>query len=133
MNKEDLKIEFRAVPYASSHVLEYRFSPNQDLRYDRKHCWLWGLIEFRTISKLSTAWKQLSIFRNYSITCEFVENDPHNYVPIFIHNKEELEKFKYNYKTYGDFMKWYNEEEQKELTEYRKDRKTYLEQKGIWS
>ena len=134
MNKKDLNIEFRAVPYTSfSHVLEYRFSPNQDLRYHKKHCWLWGLIKFITISKYSTDWKKLCIFRNYNTTYQRAENDPDNYAPIFIHSKEEFEEFKHNYKTYGDFMKWYSAEEQKERAEYRKVRKTYLEQKGIWN
>ena len=30
----NLKIEFRAVPYSTSHVLEFRISPDQDLNYE---------------------------------------------------------------------------------------------------
>lgn len=45
MEKDNLKIEFRAVPYAHEEkVLEYRISPEQDLTYYVEVSYLWGLI-----------------------------------------------------------------------------------------
>ena len=62
MEKEDLKIEFRAVPYASgSRVLEYRISPEQDLTYYVEKSYLWGLIKFKSKCKYDTGWKRISV------------------------------------------------------------------------
>ena len=54
---KNLKIEIRAFPDEyGSRILEYRISPDQDLRYYKEHRWLWGLIRFGTIEKYSTDW-----------------------------------------------------------------------------
>ena len=64
MEKDDLKIEFRAVPYASnSRVLEYRISSEQDLTYYVEKSYLWGLIKFKCKRKYNTSWKRISIFK----------------------------------------------------------------------
>lgn len=50
----NLKIDLRAVPYSdTSHVLEYRINPNQDLTYYKEHSLLFGLIKFKTKHKYS--------------------------------------------------------------------------------
>lgn len=132
MNKEDLKIEFRAVPYTKlSHVLEYRISPNQNLQYKKLHIWLFGLIKFYTKSKYSTKWIQPNVFHNYCTSCYYDENDYWNYGPIFIDHIKTLDKYKC-YETYGDFMKWKIEFENNEKIDYRKDREAYLKECGIW-
>ena len=54
MEKNDLKIDLRAVPVSSwdnNRVLEYRFNPNQDLTYYKEHSLLFGLIKFKTKHK----------------------------------------------------------------------------------
>jgi len=133
MINRDLKIEFRAVPYSSSHVLEYRFSPDQDLHYYKEHKWLWGLIKFRTPHKYSTSWKQPVRFRNAISSYRYPENDLWNTdFPIFIHSEDELNKFKQKFKTYGEFLDWYWEEDAKERQEYREARAEYLKKKQIW-
>ena len=64
MKKENLKIKFRAVPYASaSRVLEYCISSEQDLTYYVKKSYLWGLINFKCKRKYNTSWKRISIFK----------------------------------------------------------------------
>ena len=134
MIKEILKIEFRAVPFGStgSHVLEFRISPNQDLRYYKEHHWFWGLIKFGTVAKYSTKWVQPTIFRNTPSSYKNIEEDSYNYLHIFIRKKQDLEQFKNNYKTYGEFLKWYNEEDQKERIAYRKSRAEYENEMGVW-
>ncbi len=133
MNKEDLKIEFRAVPYGESHVLEYRISPSQDLKYYKEHCWFWGLIKFRAVSKYSTKWVQPRIFCNHTLAYKNTEEDPDNYFPIFIWKRKDLEQFKNNYNIYGEFLKWYNEEDQKERIAYRKAHSEYEIESSIWN
>ena len=132
MKKEDLKIEFRAVPYGGSHVLEYRISPDQDLRYYKEHRWFWGLIKFGKVAKYSIEWIQPIIFRNFLLSYKRTEEDPDNYGRIFIWARKELEEFKTKYHTYGEFMKWYNEEDQKERAAYRKDHAVYEDVHGVW-
>ena len=132
MKKEDLKIEFRAVPYGGSHVLEFRISPDQDLKYYKEHHWFWGLIKFRTVAKYSTKWVQPTIFCNSVLSYQKTEEDSYNYCHIFIWKRQNLEQFQNNYHTYGEFLKWYNEEDQKERIAYRKAHVEYGNESGIW-
>lgn len=135
MKKENLKIDLRAVPFGTSdnHVLEYRISPDQDLKYYKEHRWLWGLIKFRTVAKYSTKWIQPVRFFNCLTSYRYNENDSFsNDHPIFVRSKEALEKFKTMFQTYGQFMDWYWEEDAKQRSEYRKKREEYLEKMSIW-
>lgn len=133
MDKNNLKIDLRAVPFGEVHVLEYRFNLNQDLRYYKEHRWLWGLIKFGTVHKYSTKWIQPVRFYNSLISYRYDENDSFsNNFPIIVNSKEALEKFKTMFQTYGQFMDWYWEEDSKQRSEYRKERKEYLENLGIW-
>lgn len=135
MKKENLKIDLRAVLYSdSSHVLEYRINPNQDLRYYKEHKWLWGLIKFRTVHKYSTKWIQPVRFFNGVTSYLYNENDGfNNDHPIFIHSKNELENMKYKLQTYGQFLDWYWKEDRKQRDEYWKERNAYLKQHTIWN
>ena len=135
MKKENLKIDLRAVPYSdSSHVLEYRISPDQDLRYYKEHKWLWGLIKFGTVHKYSTKWIQPVRFFNGVTSYRYSENDGlNNNHPFFIHSKDELENMKYKLQTYGQFLDWYWKEDKKQRDEYWKERNEYLKQHTIWN
>ena len=136
-NKRNLKIELRAVPYyegSDSHVLEYRISPNQDLRYYKEYNWFWGLIKFGVVKKYSTAWHQPIRFFNGLFSYKFEENDSYSAEhPIFVHSKEELEDLKKKWQTYGQFIDWYWEEDKKQRSQYWKERNAFLERRAIWN
>lgn len=136
MNKEDLKIELRAVKFSESsnlHALEYRISPDQDLRYHKEHIWLWGLIKFKTVSKYSTSWKRPVTFFNGAISKYYDEYDSiSNNYPIFVYNKHEFENWKSAYKTYGEFINKVKQIDQEQRSEYRIDREKFLENKRTW-
>jgi hypothetical protein len=56
--RDDLKIEFKAVPYGSSglyHRLMYRISPDQDLTYYKEYSFLG--IKFKLKKKFDTSWQ----------------------------------------------------------------------------
>lgn len=134
-SKENLKIEFRAVPYSFSHVLEYRFSPNQDLWYHEEHEWLCGLIKFSLPKKYSTKWSRVTIFFNGVTTKFYPEDEAESRFGDFsyiIHSREDLQEFKDKFKTFGEFMKWYSAENKRKREEYINDRKQYLKEQGIW-
>ena len=135
MKKENLKIDLRAVPYSdSSHVLEYRISPDQDLRYYKEHKWLWGLIKFGTVHKYSTKWIQpVRFFNGVTSYLYSIGDDFNNNHPIFIHSKDELENMKYKLQTYGQFLDWYWKEDKKQRDGYWKKRNEYLKQHTVWN
>lgn len=130
--RRDLKIEFRAVPYAldSIHILEYRISPNQDLTYEENVSWLWGLIKFKRNRKFSTKWIEAGQFQNYPSA--YLYEEDHNYLPIFIREKNDLEEFKYKYKTIGDFYDMIDKHDAKEKAKWQIERDKYLENLGTW-
>ena len=128
--KNNLLIEFRAVPYSTSHVLEYRISPNQDLNYEKEYS-IFG-IKFKLNKKFSTNWHQPSYFVNHPSAYLYEQNDYRNYIPLFIENKHELAAYQLKYKTIGDFFSYVNEKETKELEKYIIKHNTYLNNKGIW-
>lgn len=119
MEKDNLKIEFRAVPYVhETKVLEYRISPEQDLTYYDDVNLLWGLIKFKRKKKYSTKWKQVQEFH-----CSFLSqyNDVYhwlNYVPIWCNNQETLNWFKRTFETYGAFEKYVADRERAEYEKY---------------
>jgi len=134
-SKRNLKIELRAVPYGDSdaHVLEYRFSPDQDLRYYKEYNWLWGLIKFGVVKKHSTSWHQPVGFYNCICSYKYDENDSfNNNHPIFVHSKEELEELKDKWQTYGQFIDWFLKRDAKERAAYRKEREEFLDKHSIW-
>ena len=128
MEKENLKIEFRAVPYASnSRVLEYRISSEQDLTYYVEKSYLWGLIKFKCKRKYNTSWKRISIFK-CGLTSHYYDiNKWLHYMPIFCDNQETLNWFKRTFETYGAFERYIVEREKPEIEKYWKNRNKYLE------
>ena len=128
MEKENLKIKFRAVPYASaSRVLEYCISSEQDLTYYVKKSYLWGLIKFKCKCKYNTSWRSISIFK-CGLTSHYYDiNHGINYMPIFCNNQEALNWFKKNFKTYGAFETYLVEREKLEVEKYWIKRNKFLE------
>ena len=128
MEKENLKIEFRAVPYASnSRVLEYRISSEQDLTYYVEKSYLWGLIKFKRKCKYDTGWKSISVFE-CGLTSHYYDiNQGINYMPIFCNNQEALNWFKKTFETYGAFETYLVEREKLEVEKYWIKRNKFLE------
>lgn len=76
----NLKIEFRAVPYSTSHVLEFRISPDQDLNYEVEKSFFG--IKYKKKNKYSTSWRQPTRFLNYPSA--YLYNEEDCYLPIFV-------------------------------------------------
>ena len=129
--KDNLKIEFRAVPFSTSHVLEYRISPNQDLNYEKEYS-IFG-IKFKLNKKFSTDWHQPFYFNNHITAYLYNKDDSTNYLPLFIDSRHELETFKLKFKTIGEFFSYYDEKEKHEIEEWTIERNNYLSNNGIWN
>lgn len=127
----DLKIEFRAVPYTkTSHVLEYRISPNQNITYKKEYS-IFGF-KFYLNRKFDTRWKQSIWFRNYSWDKFFTEENS-CWAPIFINSKQHLQEYKIKYKTIGEFYDYLKEHDDKEKQAWEIHRQKYLDNHGIWN
>ena len=136
MDKRNLKIELRAVNYSDRstyHVLEWRISPEQDVRYYKEHNWLFGLIKFGSVVKANTKWHMPYVFRGTACSECYAEDDDYHYSPIFIDSKEELRELSEKLKTYGELSDWINETESKEVCKYRAARKKFLEEQSTWN
>lgn len=127
----NLKIEFRAVPYSTSHVLEYRISPNQDLTYKMQINVL-GLFKINIKRKFNTNWHKPYILVNYPGAERHSKESGEPYLPIFIHDKNEFKKIQSMFKTIGEFFDYVNKKEAKEEAEWQKARNEYLETCGTW-
>ena len=127
----DLKIEFRAVPYTkTSHVLEYRISPNQDITYKKEYS-IFGF-KFYLNKMFDTRWKQPIWFRNYSFDRFFTEESS-CWTSIFIDSKQHLQEYKMKYKTIGEFYDYLKEHDDKEKQAWEAHRQKYLDECGIWN
>lgn len=132
MEKDNLKIEFRAVLYAKrSRVLEYRISPNQDLVYYENVSYLWGLIKFKRKKKYSTKWKRVQVFKCSYTSHYYDVNHWLNYMPIWCDNQETLDWYKRTFETFGDFERYLTEKEKWEYIKYWDMRTKYLERREI--
>ena len=125
---DNLKIEFRAVPYSTKHVLEYRISPDQDLNFEIEKSFLG--IKYKKKKKYKTNWHQPQKFLNYPGAYHNCEDDC--YLPIFIDDRNELERIKMSYKTIGDFFAWRNAEDKKQKDEWEVERNEYLKEHQNW-
>ena len=85
---KNLKIEFRAVPYSTSHVLEYRISPNQDLTYETEVN-IFGLFKIKLKRKYKTNWHQPTIITNYPSAYLYSKESGEIYLPFFIREKKD--------------------------------------------
>lgn len=121
MDRDNLKIEFRAVPYAhEEHVLEYRISPDQDITYYKEKR-LFGIFKY------STSWQEIKVFE-CGLTSHYYDVDKWlNYMPIWCNGQDTLNWFKRTFETFGAFEKYISEREKPELERYWRNRKKYLE------
>ena len=127
MDKDNLKIEFRAVPYAhEEHVLEYRISPDQDITYYKEKR-LFGIFKYRQKCKYDTSWQEIKVFE-CGLTSHYYDVDKWlNYMPIWCNSRDTLNWFKRTFETFGAFEKYIVEREKPELERYWRKRKKYLE------
>lgn len=124
----NLKIEFRAVPYSTSHVLEYRISPDQDLNFEIEKSFLG--VKYKKKKKYSTSWRQPVKFVNYPGAYHYCEEEC--YLPIFVRDKNDFEKFKFKYKTIGEFFAWKDKADKHAKDEWQIERTKYLENYTDW-
>lgn len=125
----NLKIEFRAVPYSStSHVLEFRISPDQDLNFEVDKSFFG--IKYKKKKKYSTSWRQPKRFLNYPSAYLYDEEDC--YFPICVSTRKDLENFKSKYKTIGEFFDWIDKENKREKDEWQTEQANYAEKHTNW-
>jgi len=127
MSREDLNIEFRAVPYgAFEHVLQYRVNPNDERNYyEEEKTKLFGLIKYKVKKKYDECkWKSIKVFVGWEDWAGYESYI--NWQPIWIENKEELENFKKEYKTVGQFESYLKQKHDKAYAKWSKKREEYL-------
>ena len=131
MTRNDLKIQFRAVPYTStSHVLEYRVDPNQNLIYTKQVSLFGGLIKFNIKLRALTWWYKVYYFAYTSGEYD-IDSDEH-YLPLFCDTREEFNWYKDNFKTIGSFIEYIEKEEEANIKEFKVNRIKYLKSSGIY-
>jgi len=128
---KNLKIEFRAVPYSTSHVLEYRISPDQDLTYETEIS-IFGLCKIKLKRKYKTNWHQPCTLVNYPGAERHSKESGEPYLPMFVRDKNEFKKIQSTFNTIGEFFDYVNKEEAKEEAEWQKARNEYLKTCGTW-
>jgi len=128
---KDLKIEFRAVPYSTGHVLEYRISPNQDLTYETEVS-IFGLFKIKLKRKYKTNWHEPHILINYPGSERYSKESGEPYLPMFVRSKDEFKKIQSLFKTIGEFFDYVNKEEAKEEAKWQKARNEYLKNCETW-
>lgn len=130
-DKNDLKIEFRAVPYTDNyHALQYRISPDQDLEYVKEVSWLWGLIKFKYKTTYSTKWRSFELFHNHCSSYLYNVDDIFNWMPILIKGQQELNFYKHEYRTWGQWTRWVDQRHKREMKNYKVEREKYLKRKS---
>ena len=117
MEKNDLRIEFRAVrSFGDCHILQYRFSPGQDLTYEVEKNWFGGLLRFKLQKKYSTEWDSPLYFTGSFV--EFCYNNEKNWTCIYLDKRSELDEYKRNYKTYGQLKEYLDQLSKKYMYEW---------------
>lgn len=117
--RDDLKVEFRAVPFGSfsgDHVLQYRISPDQDLTYYKEYSFLG--FKFSIKRKYKTNWHDATKCLNYSSAYLYDESEVWGH-PVFINSKKELNEYKERYKTIGEYFDYIDRINKTELNNYR--------------
>lgn len=129
MSREDLNIEFRAIPYATfDHALQYRVDPNDERNYyeetKTKRKWF-RLTKYKVKKQYDNCdWITVKIFVGWENWAEYESHV--NWQPIWIRNKEDLECYKNKYKTIGQFESHLKDEHDKTYEKWSKDREAYL-------
>ena len=98
-----LKIEFRAVPYSTSHVLEYRISPDQDLTYETEVS-IFGLFKIKFKRKYKTNWHQPYTLINYPGSERYSKESGELYLSMFVRDKDEFKKFSQHLRQLVSFL-----------------------------
>lgn len=141
MNERDLKIELRAVVYGSgagNRVLEYRFSPDQNLSIEIDAVNWWQRLEKKLfpgkyMDQFDTYWRIPHVFSNYEHFAHLYEKyDDQNWIPIWVRDNKEFEEYKNKFKTYGDLRDWQMEWNDKFIEKWEKRRAEYLKKQGDW-
>lgn len=128
--RNDLKIEFKAEPYGlggNYHVLMYRISPDQDLTYYEYQSFLG--FKFKRKRTFDTSWYKAHKYLNYPSAQMYSEPQTN---PVLMDKREEFEEWKTNCKTMGDFFARLDEINKKEIEEWKRDRKKYLNNTKTW-
>lgn len=132
MDYNDLKIQFRAVPYGTdNHVLEYRIDPKQDgLEYTEERK-LFGIFRYTKTRKYDTDWRRPIYFFNHNTAYLHDENDDWNWFPLSVHGRKALDWYKNNFKTYGEFSDYVDAITKKNKDAWLIERSNYLKRKEI--
>lgn len=131
MNKNDLKIQFRAIPYTDiSYIIQYRVDPNQNLYYAKQVSLFGGLIKFNIKLRAFTWWHEVYYFA-YTSGEEDIDSDAH-YLPLFCDTRTELDWYKNKFKTIGSFEKYIEEKEKVNIEEFKINREKYLKNSGTF-
>jgi hypothetical protein len=102
----NFKVQFRAVPFTrSSLILELRLDPNQDLSYIEEYKFL-GLFKRKRIKYYDTDWHAPIRFVNHPTAKYYDKNDDSHWLHFFIKNQKELDWYKNNFKTIGEFYNY---------------------------
>lgn len=136
MNKENLKIQLRAVPYANeSRVLEYRIDPNQNITYEKEPTNFFERIlkkiGFKFIRKYNTKWERPSVFSNPLTMAYYEFYDEFNWGPIWCDNQDSLNYYKRMFKTYKDICDYITEVNIKGHERWEKERAEYLNKRKV--
>lgn len=128
--RKDLKIEFKAETYGLSgnyHVLMYRISPNQDLNYTEERSFLG--FKFNVKRTFDTSWHKAYQYLNHPSAHMY--SDPQTN-PVLMDKQEEFEEWKSNCKTMGEFFARLDKINEKEINEWKEDRKKHLNHIKTW-
>lgn len=126
--RNDLKIEFKAVTYGSTHHrLMYRISPDQDLTYYKEYSFLG--IKFKRKKKFDTSWQEGWQYLTWGEICGCKDEPTTN--PILFDKKLKFEEWKLC-KTMGEYFEKLDKINEKEIMKWKEYRKRYLSQKGDW-
>jgi hypothetical protein len=128
--RDDLKIEFKAVPYGSTGIyrrLMYRISPDQDLTYYKEYSFLG--IKFKRKKKFDTSWQKGWQYLTWSESCGSEPEPTTN--PILFNEKSIFEDWK-RCKTMGEYFEKLDKINEKEIIKWKESRKKYLSQEGDW-
>lgn len=128
--RNDLKIEFKAETYGLSgnyHVLMYRICPDQDLTYIEERSFLG--FKYKVKKEFDTSWQEAHQYLNYPSACYHDEPQTN---PVLMKEQKEFEEWKTNCKTVGDFFARLDKINEKEIEEWKQDRKKHLSNNKTW-
>lgn len=140
MKEEDLKIELRAVIYvegSNGRVLEFRFSPDQDLSYEVEPRGWWQRLEKkwhpdRYVEHYSTYWHRPKVMSDNSLAYLCAQDASINQIPIWVKDKNQFQDYKDKFKTYRDLLDWMAEWNRVNVEKWRNKRIELLGDRSDW-